>query len=244
MISILPLLALTGCGNAESVSVYLFFLGQIETLSDNASLSHNFSGAYEPEVTDDWTRAEDTQTSSQALFGELVTVADGTVLLQIAGQTYPGSVDKGAWTFSWEDYDRGTTSDTHVAGYSYTTDYENSRKDTLSLIEDEAAGTLGGTWATTTTVSLDQHEDDTWSTEVGLVNGQIVIGGALLVEDEFGTERAASNTSDETDCTGSPCLLSTSNVTETERIVQGILTDYTPEDLEQDVDDYGQNEGF
>ncbi len=243
MISTLPLLLATGC-STEQVEVYLFLLGQEEVLSENTSLSHNFADAYEPDSADDWTRSEDSQASSQALFGELVTLADGTALLQFAGQTYPGVGDKGAWTFEWEDFDRGQTASTHTAGYTYTTDYENSRLDTLSFGEGTESGTLSGTWTTSTVNSLDQAEDDTWSLDVGLSSGQIVIGGLLLVDNGMAGERPASNSGQNTDCTGSPCLLATSTTTESTRIVQAILTDYTPEDLERDSDQYGQNAGY
>jgi hypothetical protein len=243
MLSTLPLLLMTGC-STEQVDVYLFLLGQQETLSETTTLTHNFSDAYEPSDADDWTRSDDGQISSQATFGELVTMADGSALLQLGTQTYPGTGDKGAWTFEWEDFDRGQTANTHTAGYTYTTDYENSRLDTLSLTEGTDAGTLSGTWTTTTLNSLDQAEDDTWSLDVGLPIGQIVVGGLLLIDDGVTGERPASNTGQETDCSGSPCLLATSTTVETFRVIQGILTEYTPEDLERDSTDYGQNEGY
>ena len=244
MITILPLLLTTGCSGAEQVDVYLFLLGQQQTLSEAHSLSHNFTGAYEPEDTSEWTRAEDTSTSAQALFGELVTMADGTALLQVAGSTYPGTGDKGVWSFAWEDFERGDTVQAYGDSYLYSTEYENSRTDTIALTEGSEPGTFTGTWTTSVVNHLEQAEDDTWSVDVGLSNGQIVIGGQLLVEDDFGTERTASNAGQETDCDGSPCLLSVKTTTDTERTVQAVLTDYSPEDLEQDVDDYGQAQGY
>ncbi len=243
MLTTLPLLLMTGC-SSEQVEVYLFFLGQQETLSDSTSVGHNFSGAYEPEDEDDWTRSDDSQVSSQALFGELVTLVDGTALLQVAGQTYPGSGDQGVWTFGWEDFERGQTADTHTAGYTYTTEYESSRVDTISLSEGTEPGTLSGSWETETTVSLDEAETDTWGLDVGITTGQIDGTGLLVVEDQFGNVTTAANTYQETDCDGSPCLLSTKTSTEMSRTLQAILTDYTPEDLEQDLDDFGQNEGL
>ncbi len=242
MLSTLPILLLTGC-SSEQVEVYLFLIGQEETVSENTSLSHNFTGAYEPADSSDWTSAEDVQTSGSAAFGELISMADGTTLLQVAGQTYVGSGDKGAWTFTWEHYDRGQTADTHSSGYTYTTDYDNSRKDTIGLTEGDD-GTLTGTWDSSQTNRFDQAEDDTWSVDVGLNSGQIQVNGQLLVEDQFGTEAPASNSGQDTDCTGSPCLLDVTTTADTTRVVQGILTDYTPEDLEQDIGDYGQGEGY
>ena len=79
---------------------------------------------------------------------------------------------------------------------------------------------------------------------MGLTTGQIVVGGLLLVDDGMTGERPASNSGQDTDCTGSPCLLATSTTTETTRVIQAILTDYTPEDLERDADQYGQDGGY
>jgi hypothetical protein len=243
MLTTLPFLWLTAC-STEQVEVYLFLLGQVEEISDNSSLSHNFTDAYEPDDDSDWSRAEDSKTSARAVFGELVTLVDGSALLQLTGQTFPGTGDKGSWNFNWEDFDRGVTTDTHTAGYTYIRDFNNSRLDEITLVEGSEAGTLSGTWKTTTVNALDQTEDDTWSQDVGMTTGQITVGGQIVVENDFGTEQSASNSGQDTDCDSSPCSLSTETTTVTERTLQAVLTDYGPDDLEQDLDDYGQREGF
>ncbi len=242
MLTALPLLLTTGCSQ-EQVDVYLFLLGQIDPVSEGTELTHNFTGGYEPEATSDWTNTEDGSASEQLLFGELVVLADDTALLQIMGSSYPGFGDGGSWTFTWEDYDRGQTSATHDAGYSYITDYENSRKDTIKLSEGDEGG-LNGTWETSTVTGLDQSENDTWGQDVGLPNGQIQVAGRVVKDDGFGNEIPVSNAGTTADCDSSPCILQYTESADTTRTISGVLTDLTPEDLERDVDDYGQQQGF
>ena len=112
-------------------------------------------------------------------------------------------------------------------------------------MEGESTDTLTGEWTVTNTTDDTFHEDDTWNTAlVDQSFSQMPLSSYLVVEDQFGNESAASNDPQANDCSSDPCSLSISTSLVQSRDITAVLTDYTADDLDRNLEVSGQPAGI
>ncbi len=237
--------ALTGCSQSEIEEVWAFYLGPFATGTDTQTLSHNFTDASEPDATSSWTTDDDTAESEAIVFGEIIGLDTGETVLVINNRTFLGTADGDTTTWLWERFDNGSARSTHTAGYTYTHDYNDSQLTTIELTDGDVNGTMEGTWTVSTTTDDTWNEDDQWDTvETGQATSQIPSSNFLVKELPTGGEVPATNRTDETDCSSSPCTLSVTTNFEQSRAVSAVLTDYTADELDRTLENSGQQAGF
>jgi hypothetical protein len=159
-------------------------------------------------------------------------VADGMAMLGVQQE------DK-TYLFTWTNFERGTETDTHEAGYSFTTD---GRIDLVwSLVLDVSKDIGTGTISADVTSTQTWDETDVWSaTDVGLFFGQTPAESYLDATTEGGF---IDNAADQTDCSGTPCNLTVNQSLSIDGPVTATRTSVLPGDFEG-VLGAGQPEGI
>ncbi len=232
-----------GCSQDTSEGIWAFYLGAMVTETDSNTLSHNFDGAYEPSSSD-WTTSGDITESEAIVYGEMVTLSNGEDLLVVQNQTYLGATVESTTTWTWDHYSEGNLYESHEQGYAFTQDWSDHTLDQIALTESDTDGVLTGSWTRTSTTDDQLNEDDTWDAiATGQSTSQVPSTSYLVVSDEFDNETPASNSAIESNCTGDPCTLSVSTKLVETRSVKAVLTDYTADDLDRNLEISGQQAG-
>ena len=205
---LLPVVMTAGCLSGSKGELWLFQMG---TLSPECveQIDENFIDASAPdgEVPDEnWTYADTFTLSDRLMLGTVLHGRGGSRTLILDGAVYPGTVEKGVTTFTWEGSTDSESKQVHDAGYTYVSRILSSSTVSISLEKDSETKGQTGSISTTTAVDLEWVEDDEWAFEaVGLPGGQIP---AFLYLDGPGVV----NDPTREDCTGVSCSLA---VTET-----------------------------
>ena len=174
----------------------------------------------------------------------MVTLSNGEELLVLQNQTYLGVTVESTTTWSWDHYDEGNLYESHDEGYTFTQDWSDHTLDQIALTESDTNGVMTGSWTRTTSTDDEFNEDDSWDASLtGQSNSQIPSTSYLVVSDEFDNETPASNSAMASDCTGDPCMLSVSTKLVETRTVKAVLTDYTADDLDRNLEMTGQQAG-
>jgi hypothetical protein len=227
---------LSGCVQVDGIWYFVF---DIEPLAEcSESVAHNYIDAAVPgvdPVDSPWTFTESHDSSPSSGFGQIVNLEDGTAVLILDQQTYPGERISGDWVFSWQEFDEVASSETHESGYTYTGDESSSATTTItmSMSGSSATGPIG--WSS----AQEQNwlETDQWdAAEVGLFDTQIPASNYL--EDPNGG--LVSNAYDVVDCSGPNCELSVNTTCTTSGSFTATETKYADEDVFDAVDSAGQ----
>lgn len=236
--------ATMGCAETSSEQIWAFYLGALITDTDSQSVEHNFSDAYEPDSTSDWT-TEGEQTESPAItFGEIVGLGNGQTMLVIQNRTFLGAIGEGSTAYSWDRYSEGNSYESHEQGYVYTQDWDDHVTNVITLAETDSAAVLTGAWVITTTTDDEFNEDDTW--DIGLTGqsaSQIPASAYLVKDGVTGGTMAASNSATASDCDSDPCRLAVTTKLVQSRTVEAVLTNYTADELDRTLETSGQAAG-
>ncbi|GEM_PF-2156004 len=234
-----------GCSSEElTEEIWAFYLKAQITETDSENLSHNFDGAYQPSDASDWTSSADPEESQSIEYAEMVALGNGESLLVLRNRTYLGATTEQTTTWSWDRYSEGNSYESHEQGYAFTQDWNDHTLNQINLTQGDVDGVLTGDWTVTVTTDDVFQEDDTWDTALtGQTQSQLPAATYLVEEDDLGNETAVSNSSVDTDCTSSPCTLTVSTTLVLTRDVKAVLTDYTADDLDRNLEAAGQQAG-
>ncbi len=201
-------LALVGCRASGNV-----WLIEVNTQKGNGyscteSSATNYAGelAGETESSGPVTDTYESMGSNILFYVKLVDLEKGTGTLNSGDLLLPGKEgDKGEWSFEWTNADAHRTRKDHDGGYTLETIVEDSQMTgiTLNLDGDTATGEM--------TIEEQQAslrgESDTWSEAVAEDIGSYGELSWNTADDGW-----TSNTREESDCTGDPCRVETSEV--------------------------------
>jgi len=242
------LLALTGCTSVDGVWLFTLHVAPDAGEECVASVTHNFSGAAEPESDDDldddpWTRSTLTTWSPEAFFG-LITETDAGAVLVVDGETYPGSPwDGGGWRFWWTHDVTVEDKDTHASGYAWSSWV--SLADLVLFDLSFSAQMATGTVTSAADFDANYTESDAWSEDVADsvgTTGSIPSASYLVRDDGAGGSYPATNDWALTDCGSHPCTLGVTSSCGLEVGLDAELTDLDPAAFEG-VDGAGQEGG-
>lgn len=216
------LLLLSACATSPS-GVWMFRLA-VEPVPDDAcavSVSHNLEDAETPDEDEDesdWEEEAEATFSEQVFFGLIEDSGDGAVLV-LGDLAWPGTGEKGSWTFSWTTESWDQTRTTHASGYQF----EHSQDQTVitELVGTFDGDAMTGEWHEQTELYDSWLESDLWSEEAAEVvgeNGEMPVGTYLETEEWVETKKggkekvvAASNTREGEECSSESCTLSVSD---------------------------------
>lgn len=199
------------------------------------TLSHNYTGAYEPlDPADDpsWSAETTATVSNEVFYGRIEGTEDGSAVMIFNSETLIGTRGNGdLWTFAWENTEAGEVIDTHSSGYQFDWLFDDTA--TTRVSGTFADNKFTGSWAEESESTDKYTESDTWSDEAAAyvgTTGLTPAGTYLLVMDAYGTETAASNTYTTYDCDAAGCALTVQAVCGYQYDLTGVLTDFVPDD--------------
>lgn len=229
--------ALTGCVQVDGIWYFVFDIEPLAECTETATENYINGDVPDPGDPPDspWTYTDTQDSSPSSGFGQIVYLEDGTAVLVLDQQTYPGVKLAGDWVFSWEEFDETTASEAHEEGYSYTGDERSSATTTMtmSIAGNSASGPL--LWQSAQERSW--TETDQWDPAlVDLFDSQIPADMYLVdVNGGFVDNRPA-----DVDCSGPTCELAVSSTCSTSGTFTATETRYADEDVFDAVDSAGQ----
>lgn len=239
---------LLGCG-ADPVGTWMFYREVPQFTGDECatSVSHNFTGAYEPpEATQDLSWQSDTTStvSEEVFFGRIEATANALVLI-IGNDAFPGAEkDGGSYEFTWVGEDNDVVEQQHVTGYKFVADTTSTA--TVRITGTFSKDGFSGNWDVETSTLASYTESDTWSAEAAAyfgTTGQIPASSYLLRLDSTGAEAAAYNDQTAYDCSAAECSLTVQDGCAWRYPLVGVATELAPDDAGW-VDDAGQPAGL
>ncbi len=233
----LLLVGLPGCAPDPSGIWFITTAFQDEEPVCTTELSENFTLAYPPAPVAEaveWLSSESRDGNDTLSFFQIETTAEGEAVLLIGNATYPGEGSEDAWTFTWDDSDRSSTSDEHISGYFFAADAQTSSETKLTFTFGDDDDHASGKVTLETSAVSTWQESDTWtedvSTALGSTFGQIPAGTYLVTEDAaLGTEVPAANDYLLDDCDGDYCQMGTQTSCSSSQSYTAVLTDYEDE---------------
>ncbi len=147
LVGVASLALTTACGAAID-GIWLLELPYADSRDDDlctTSVTHNFTDAYEPEDEEQgaWTTESATDQTGGLQFALLSELSDGTGMLVIGEQVFPGTGTKGQWTFHWRGESTSNDSTTHNSGYALTEQLISRSEVELTLtVSKSMVGTL------------------------------------------------------------------------------------------------------
>ena len=200
-------LLLVGC-NAGDSGIWILELPYTDATECEDVLTHNFTNGYvEEEETDDavWIVEESETLSPRLLTVQVEDYGDGNALLLIGNVMYPGVAGTNGWVFSWTGSTDSNSTQTHEAGYTYTTNNVATSEEKITLVV--SGDTATGSWSSNANSDRSWSESDTWDGPgVGSFTGSIP-SSQYLVHDYYEKKTLIegaplSNSFEEADCSG------------------------------------------
>jgi len=241
-LALLPLLLTLGCNSNEDI--WLLQMPFVTDPTCDTTVTHNFTGAYEPTDTteSDWTIDETSDKSPALVFVQISMESKDAATLLMGNQAWPGtSPDKDHWKFSWTGSNTADSNSDNVNGYTFTESRNDQSVETIDITFDGSTAT--GTWETDTNQDDQWSETDEWDTSVGLSAGQIPANLYLVVDTSTTTGMPVRNAPDFADCDAANCSLKVQATCTESRDFTGTLTGYTTEDAYQQLVGAGQPYG-
>ena len=234
----LLLLLLPGCAVSQLAGTWMFTRTPSPVTGSECvtgDVSHNFDGAYVPEVEEDtgnpWTEEQAAEESPQVFFGRIEEVEGGMVLV-VGDRVYTSASEgKDSWEFSWSASESSTLEQNHSSDYLYSTSSEQTS--TIRYSGTFSKGTFDGLYETESSATQRWTESDTWSDEVVATlgtTGQIPASAVLVRVDGTGAEVPAYNDYATFDCEDSDCSLSANSACLYTDVLTGVWTEFLPED--------------
>ena len=242
------LLALA-CAKPDLSGTWMFTRAVTPATGDEcvtADVSHNFDGAYTPEVTEEpspWTEDQSLEYSAEVFFGRIEADTTGMVMIIGTAALIGVEKEKNSWEFSWTNETNGYAEQSHKSGYLYTHSYDN--KSTLRVSGAFEKDTFKGSHETESTGTERWTESDSWSEEVAATvgtTGQIPVSSVLVRVDGTGAEVPALNDYQTFDCDDSDCTLSKVSSCLYKYDLTAVRTDFSSDDARW-VQDAGQTAG-
>ncbi len=206
------------------------------------TISHNYLGAVEQTddpTADPWTFSDTTEQSDSVMMAEIFGLdgkGEDEALMVLGGIIYPGhQIEKGTWEFVWDNFEDGSTSQTHMDGYAFTTNTDIHSLTTIAFTID--GSTAEGTIRYEFDTDVQFTETDRWDpADNGVGNTQIP--SAFFVFDELGAGLNNTDVSDE--CSPSPCSLGINSAVTGEAPFTAAWTRYKDAGAFDSVDEAGQ----
>lgn len=200
---ILAIVLSTACGNG-SKQLLISMPDQPDVECENEVSDFNFIGAHVP--TDDtpdtgtgnWTYEEDITYSPALTIAEILESKDGPLLV-FGDSIFPGTKDGGKYTFTWEVFTDGDSSEAYLTDYKYGQEGHDGTKQTLVI--DVGEGT--GTWSIDVSSTMAYVETDEWDTFSGSSYSQIPVSNYLVDENDYYIQ----NSPYEADCSAAECKI-------------------------------------
>ena len=206
----------TGCGmfGGDIEGIWLFYLTAVTEDSEcEDSVDHNHEDAELREEQDDsdWEINESSELSDSIVVGQVVLSDKKNGVLFINGAAYPGTGEKGAWTFKWEGTENTEYEEIYEGAdyeYSYEAAIAATQTITMNVDGSAATGNVKGDYSS----EQEWKEVDEWDDmDCPQCGQQIPFGSYLDVEGDGGpggkpTTVAAYNSVDE-ECNGGECEL-------------------------------------
>lgn len=241
MAPFLPLVLLSACAPGIS-GIWLLqvqFAGEDAVVCDESSVkSHNFTGATEP--SEDEEDASTLTRSDALILVQIEEGGDGTAVLVIEEDLYPGTESDDGWVFGWTT-SVSSTDAIEQAVYSFTKDEttETTRNYKLTVDGDTLSGSL---------MSVDRTagaytETDQMAEAPDTLRPSIPASIYLVTTTPEGQSRPASNQFDVKDCDAELCELEVDFTCNTNQVLTGTRTGYDEASDYGGVGTAGQNPG-
>jgi hypothetical protein len=245
---LLAVLPLAGC--APDLGIWLLEIDAGTATECEESITHNFVDVIPPvEEEDDpnWTVQEGASESPQLAFVQ-VEKGDGNLCVMLWGnRVLPGTCDGSDWSFEWTQKDVGNNSQVHALGYTYSHEYDYSKKTKLTL--DVSGGSATGSLTGNESTQDSYIESDMWAQAVGQPGGAMPVGAYLKTRttDEDGnvsvdpTENSRANS----ECAASECTLdATESCSDDARTVRAYYYAFAEDPDYASVKGNGQTAGY
>lgn len=192
-------LASTGC---NSQTVWLLKFEKTGTPSCESGIEHNFTSAFVPTTSSDWTDVSEVQRANDIAFAQLIEAGRGVGILVMGDQAFPGERSGNDWLFTWTDAVGTADGQQHSSGYGYFEYTETTTEWDITL--DTKRGETTGELEQNDLLRYTWRESDTWADSAAATvgyTGQIPSEEMLLINDpELGGDVPASNRADTDDC--------------------------------------------
>lgn len=201
---------LSGCwiGSTPIEGIWVFYVTPAGDVTTDSSCSENFNDLNCPSTDggggeNPWTYTSDSEQDTDAFVAQIVGGSTNTALLFAYGEVWQGEKnDNGDWVFTFDNFEDGSSTETHESGYSYSrSSFEGQR---LRLVLTRDGSTFSGDLVSQVTVEYSWTEGDLWDEDaVGRYSGRIPSDSYLVDGDGFGRE----NDPEESDCSDANCTL-------------------------------------
>jgi hypothetical protein len=200
-----------GCKN-DPTGVWLLTLEPDPSGTEcSETLTENFTYGYQPTegTSEEWTSEESSTYAQTLAFVEILETNDQQAVLIWDTEAWPGTWNTAYWEFAWSTNADESSTQTHIAGYTYSTTSSDSTEDILNFTVDKDTAT--GELSTSSSQQQVWEESDIWSellaTEIGSTGS--IPSSTYLVElvPKSGVETAVSNSYSSAECETEPCRI-------------------------------------
>lgn len=235
-------LALAGCSSGPA-GIWLLEIPWQDGGGCQTAITENFTDGYVPGQADDgdadWTYDDEYEGADAISFVQIETYGDGTAVLVVGTEAFPGVQEGDDWVFAFERETTQADWANHQDGYGWqvTQSTQSEATYTFTLETDERASVSVEGDSTDTEL---WQETDEWDVDQVGVSSQLRFEDYVVYDDpDFGQE-AQYNTSGESDCSGELCELKFTTACSSSGDYVATLTDYENSDYYDYLSGVGQ----